>query len=311
MKNFLIKSLIKIIEIRRTEELIAEDYKKNNIKSFLHLAVGQEATAVGVAMATTKNDFFFGNHRSHGHYLSKDGDWKKMIYEIYGDKRGCCKGYGGSMHMLDRKVGFVGSTPILGSAAPIAAGIAAAKKFKNHKNEIVVVFIGDGAAEEGAFYETVNLAGLYKLPLLIILEDNLYSVETGHQNRKTKKYNFENIFKRGFGVLYEEVNGQDVFDVFKKTKKMKKNILKKKMPAILHCKVRRKFAHSGTDIDLNKKYRKQDNLKIFEANDPINILRKYSKTYKIKESILNEIINACSKKIEKKFIKIRKTIKVR
>lgn len=223
MKLFFIESLIKIIKIRRTEELIAEDYRKNNIKSFLHLAAGQEATAVGVAMATTKNDFFFGNHRSHGHYLSKGGDWKKMIYEIYGDIRGCCKGYGGSMHMLDRKAGFAGSTPILGSAVPIAAGIAAAKKFKNQNNEIVVVFIGDGAAEEGAFYETVNLAGLYKLPLLIILEDNLYSVQTGHEKRKSKKYNFQNIFRSGFGLLYEKVNGQDVFDVFKKTKKMKKN----------------------------------------------------------------------------------------
>jgi TPP-dependent pyruvate/acetoin dehydrogenase alpha subunit len=309
--KFLFSALKKIIEIRRTEELIAEDYKKENIKSFLHLSVGQEATATGIAMATKKNDFFFGNHRSHGHYLAKGGDWSKMVYEIYGDKRGCCKGYGGSMHMLDKKVGFVGSTPILGSAAPIAAGIAASKKFMKKKNQITIVFIGDGAAEEGAFYETVNLAGLYKLPLLIILEDNLYSVETRHDQRKPQGYNFKSIFNSGFNILYESVNGQDVLEVYKKTIMLKNQILKKNKPAILHAKVRRKFAHSGIDIDLERKYRIKDNSKIQKINDPIFIVYNYLKKMNVDKKIIDTFLNKSKKDIENKFFKLKKTITIK
>ena len=274
-KKKLLSAFKKILEIRITETLIAEDYKKNNIKSFLHLSIGQEATATGVAYALDKKDLFFGNHRSHGHYLAKYGNWKKMVYEIYGDSRGCCKGFGGSMHMLDKKVGFVGSTPILGSAVPIASGIAAALKF-NKKKEIIATFVGDGSAEEGGFYESVNLAGLYKLPLMIVLEDNLYSVETSHKTRKAKGYNFHNLFKMGMGAEYEVVNGQDFSEVFHKARKLKNNMLKKQKIGILHCKVKRAYAHSGPNIDLNKKYRKieNDTNSTQFKNDAIQIMKK-------------------------------------
>jgi TPP-dependent pyruvate/acetoin dehydrogenase alpha subunit len=306
---FLKKLLSKIIQIRTFEELIAEDYKKNNIKSFLHLTIGQEGTAVGVASALKKNDYFFGNHRSHGHYLAKGGDWKKMIYEIYGDKRGCCKGYGGSMHMLDRKVGFQGSTPILGSAVPIAAGIAAAKKFKK-KKELSVVFVGDGAAEEGAFYETINLAGLYKLPLLIIIEDNLYSVETSHQERKSKYYNFKNLFRNGFGAIYECVDGQDAVKVYELSLKMKKDIIKQNNVGIIHSFVRRKFAHSGVTIDLDSKYRKNDGVAVHELKDPINILSKYLEKKNLNRSDINSFILRKRNYFSSQFFKIRRTIKL-
>lgn len=307
--QFLKSMLSKVIQIRTFEEMVAEDYKKNNIKSFLHLSVGQEATAVGVATALKKQDFFFGNHRSHGHYLAKGGNWRKMLYEIYGDKRGCCKGYGGSMHMLDKKVGFQGSTPILGSAAPIAAGIAAAKKFEK-KKELSVVFIGDGAAEEGAFYETVNLANLYKLPLLIVLEDNLYSVETPHSQRKSKFYNYKNLFLRGFGAIYEKVDGQDALKVFESTLKIKKNILKTNRIGIIHSKLRRKFAHSGVEVDLNKKYRVNDGLRIHKIKDPINILSNYLKKNNLKSIDINNFISSRINFYKMQFLNLRKNIKL-
>ena len=155
------KALEKIILIRDIENLILREFKKNKIFSFLHLSIGQEAVAVGVAMATSKQDFFFGNHRSHHHYLAKGGNVNKMIFEIFGDSRGCCGGIGGSMHLIDNRVNFKGSVPILGSSISLAAGLAMSKKL-DKKKSIVIVFIGDGSAEEGSFYESINLAGLYK-----------------------------------------------------------------------------------------------------------------------------------------------------
>ena len=308
--SFLFSCLKKVIEIRCTEEIIANDYKKNNIKAFLHLAAGQEATAVGISKALNNKDFFIGNHRSHGHYLAKNGNWKKMILESYGQKSGCCNGYGGSMHMLDRSVGFVGSTPILGSALPIAAGIAASKKFNNKKKEIVVVFGGDGAAEEGAFYETVNLAGKLNLPLLIVLEDNLYSVETDHFTRKTSGYNFKKIFREGFSVDYNLVNGQDVIKVYELAKKMKKNILQYNKIGLMHAKVLRKYAHSGPNIDQDKSYRKADKPYMHEKNDPINIIKNYLIKKNISLKVIDNFIKLETNKIDRNFQKIRSKIKV-
>ena len=222
-KKLLLDAFEKVITIRIIEEKIAQKSKENKIWSFLHLSVGQEACATGVAMGTKSNDLFLGNHRSHAHYLAKNGNVEKMIMEIFGDERGCCKGYGGSMHMLDKKVNFMGSIPILGSAVSIASGMAMAEKL-NRTNNIVVVFVGDGAAEEGSFYETINMAGLYKLPLLVVLEDNKYAVESSHDKRKVKNYNFKKLFNSGMQTLYERVDGQDFVKVLQATKSLRKNI---------------------------------------------------------------------------------------
>ena len=198
-KQLFKKALEKIIQIRVVEENISKEFKKNKVLSFLHLSIGQEACAVGVALACNAKDNFFGNHRSHAHYLAKGGNLEKMIYEIFGDKRGCCKGVGGSMHMLDKKVNFLGSVPILGSSLPIASGIALAEK-KNNSKKLTVVFIGDGSAEEGSFYETINMAGLYKIPLLVVIEDNKYAVESDNSKRKVNGYDLKGIVKNGLNT---------------------------------------------------------------------------------------------------------------
>jgi pyruvate dehydrogenase E1 component alpha subunit len=271
MKKMLVQGLKKIIFIRTFEELLAENFKKNNNSSFLHLSIGQEASAAGVCLALSKNDLVFGNHRSHGHYLAKGGDPNKMIFEIFGDVRGCCKGFGGSMHMLDRKIGFVGTTPILGSVPPIIAGISMSLKLKK-KNNIAVGFLGDGSAEEGTFYETVNIACVHKLPLLIVIEDNGYSVEISRNYRKSKNYNYKNIIE-GIGAYYSNIDGQDFDKIYQEVMQLKKKIIKFKNPAVLHLNVLRKFSHSGSDIDIEKKYR-VENKKIHFLKDPIKILKK-------------------------------------
>lgn len=309
-KNQLISSLKKIIQIRAAELNILEDFKKNNISSFVHFCIGQEAIAVGVAMATKKKDIFFGNHRSHGHYLAKGGDYKKMIYEIYGDQRGCCNGYGGSMHMLDQKVNFLGSSPILGSGPPIASGMAYAQLLKKKKN-ISVVFLGDGASEEGAFFETLNLSGLLNLPLLFVIEDNYYAGETSSRFRKTKNYNIKKIINSGFGFNFEKANGQDVEDVFTKTKILINKIKLQSSPSVLYCKTLRRSAHSGAKIDLDSQYREFDSEDIHLKKDPINYILKKLIIKKITKKKIYSIIKKSFFFENEKFRKIRSRIKIR
>jgi pyruvate dehydrogenase E1 component alpha subunit len=276
-KKTLLIAIEKIINIRNIEEKIAEKFNINKIFSFLHLSIGQEACAVGVALASKKNDLFLGNHRSHAHYLAKNGNLEKMMMEIFGDKRGCCKGYGGSMHMLDKSVNFMGSIPILGSSVSIASGMAMAEKLNKTKN-IVVVFVGDGSAEEGSFYETINMAGLYHLPLLVVLEDNRYAVESSHDKRKVKNYNFAKIFKEGMQSEYRRVDGQNFVEVFKAAQLLRKSILLKRKVGIVHLDCIRFSKHSGPTVSINDQkstYRNKFEYMRIKSKDPIDILSDY------------------------------------
>ena len=237
-----------------------------------------------------------------------------MVREIFGDPKGCCNGYGGSMHMLDKKVNFMGSIPILGSAVSIASGMAMAEKMKKTKN-VVTVFVGDGSAEEGSFYETINMAGLYQLPLLVVLEDNKYAVESTHAKRKVKKYNFKNIFKNGMQSEYKRVDGQDFFQVFEATKLMRKNILLKNKVGFLHLDCIRFAKHSGPTVSINDQksiYRVNNEYKLIEKKDPVKILKSYirKKNYFKKEEI-NQIIIEIQQTISKKFDNIFKKISIR
>ena len=182
---------------RVAEERIADLYLKNKIMSFVHFYIGQEAVAVGIADAIGKEGAMLGNHRSHGHYLAKGGLLTPMICELLGKRSGLARGKGGSMHMIGKKIGFVGSTPILASAVPLSSGVAFEQKYSK-KKAVTAVFVGDGASEEGVFYETLNLAGLFKLPLLIVIENNLHSVNTPLSDRRAETHDMATIVG-GFG----------------------------------------------------------------------------------------------------------------
>ena len=214
------------------------------------------------------------------------------------------------MHVIDKKVNFLGTTPILGSGAPISTGMALAKKF-DKKKSILVCFLGDGSAEEGSFYESVNIAGLFKIPILFVIEDNKYSVKSTHTQRKVKGYNYKNLFGKGLNTIFREVDGQNFEQVYKTVKDLRKEMLKSQKVGIIRSKVLRYYAHSGTKIDLEDTYRKNDNKKLHEKKDCIKILTKNLidlgedkekvKKFKIQES------NFC----KNNFKKIRKTIKIR
>ncbi|OCX53930.1 hypothetical protein BEL04_06525 [Mucilaginibacter sp. PPCGB 2223] len=299
-----------MVQIRAVEELIADDFFKSKIFSFLHLSIGQESSAVGVCSALETDDLVMGNHRSHHHYLAKGGDFDKMVYEVYGDSRGCCKGYGGSMHMLDRSVGFVGSTPILGSVAPLGTGIGFSIK-ASKKNNIAVVFIGDGAAEEGAFYESINLAALMNVPVLFVIEDNKYSVISAHSDRKAKDYSYPKIIE-GLGATYHRMEARDVNAVSKQTKLMKENILADRKPAVLHLDVvRGTYGHSGPMKEKAPGYRVNDTPEFIEANDCITVSKDLLIQNGVEPEKVEALIANTIKETEEKFLNIRNQIKVR
>jgi pyruvate dehydrogenase E1 component alpha subunit len=261
----------KMYFLRTSEEVIAQYYLDNQIYSFVHFYVGQEAVAVGVTTHLSLKDRVFGNHRSHGHYLAKGGDLGAMFAEMLGKTTGCCKGKGGSMHMLDRSVGFMGSTPILASVAPIAVGSALQQKMTKEEN-LTVVFVGDGAAEEGVFYESVNLAAVMELPILFVIENNLYSVNTPKSIRKSELHDYAKI-STGFGVPYFKANGNDIFEVLDRAKEAVQLIKSTKSPVILECQVYRHMAHSAPIFDDTSGYRVEDTFEIRKKFDSLLLLR--------------------------------------
>jgi TPP-dependent pyruvate/acetoin dehydrogenase alpha subunit len=244
-----------MVLLRVAEEELAKLFLRDKIMSFVHFYVGQEAVAVGVSKALRSSDRALGNHRSHGHYLAKGGNLRSMICEILGKAEGFAGGKGGSMHMIARSEGFTGSTPILGSVTSIAAGSAFAQKQQRSK-DATVAYIGDGASEEGGFYETLNLAALFKLPLLIVVENNLYAVNSKLLDRRSSSYSAEGIV-RNFGVAYAKVDGNNFDDVYEKTTDLLEGVRQGK-PAVLECITYRHMAHSAPLFDDAQGYREED-----------------------------------------------------
>lgn len=266
LEAFKLMSLLRI-----AEEELAKLFLRNKIMSFVHFYVGQEAVAVGVSHALTASDRALGNHRSHGHYLAKGGNLRAMICEILGKAEGCAGGKGGSMHMIARAEGFTGSTPILGSITSIAAGSAFVQK-QSRSKDVTVAYVGDGASEEGGFFETLNLAALFKLPLLIVVENNLYSVNSKLSDRRSASYNAGGIV-RGFGVAYAKADGNDYVDVYSKANELLVGV-RQGNPAVLECVVYRHMAHSAPLFDDAQAYREED---LLERRLELDCLKKLTR----------------------------------
>jgi TPP-dependent pyruvate/acetoin dehydrogenase alpha subunit len=274
--------------LRIAEEELAKLFLREKIMSFVHFYVGQEAVAVGVSIALNLNDRALGNHRSHGHYLAKGGGLRSMFCEILGKAEGFAGGKGGSMHMIAREEGFTGSTPILGSISSIAAGSAFAQK-QAHGNEVTVAYIGDGASEEGGFYETLNLAALFKLPLLIVVENNLYAVNSKLLDRRSANYNAGDII-RGFGVAYAKADGNDFDDVNAKANELLAGV-RQGYPAVLECVVYRHMAHSAPLFDDTQGYRQEDVLEQRLAQDCLRKVKDKLMSESVSEESLSQIID--------------------
>ena len=264
MKNKLFESMLRI---RLVEESIANKYSEQKMRCPTHLSIGQEAIAVGVCANLTLQDQVLSTHRAHAHYLAKGGCLKSMMAEIYGKASGCSKGMGGSMHLIDTSVGFMGSTAIVGNTIPVAVGLALEKKL-TRKKSIACVFFGDGATEEGAFYESVNFAIIHSLPILFICENNLYSVYSGLEVRQPVD---RKIYKmvRAMGISAQHGNGNDVEEVARKVKHAKTMILKSGGPQFLEFDTYRWREHCGPNFDNNIGYREESEFLKWKKKDPL------------------------------------------
>ena len=201
-----------MLRIRRVEERIQALYPEGDIRCPTHLCVGQEAVAAGVCANLQPDDYVISAHRSHAHYLAKGGALRAMFAELYGKEDGCASGKGGSMHLIDLSVNFLGCVPIVGSTIPIGVGAAFGAMLQN-RDCVSVVFFGDAAVETGVFHESVNFAAVHRLPVLFVCENNLYSVNTPLAERQPANRTIAQL-AAGHGITSAQHDGQEVEAVY-------------------------------------------------------------------------------------------------
>jgi pyruvate dehydrogenase E1 component alpha subunit len=245
---------------------------KGDIRTPVHLYTGEEAVAAGLCSALNKDDYIFGNHRSHGHYLAKGGDMGKMIAEIYGKETGCSRGRGGSMHLIDPENGIMGIVPIVAGTISLATGAALAFKIRNEKR-VVVSFFGDGATGEGTLYESLNFSALKKLPIIFACENNFYST---HLPLREVRVN-ENISETAtpFGIQNLRVDGNNVLDVYQAGKKAVEQCRNGEGPVFIEFLTYRFRGHVGPDDNIQGSHtdiRPEEEVKSWLLKDPITKL---------------------------------------
>ena len=285
MENKTVLNLYKKISlIRKVEEKIAKEYAKQLIRCPVHLSIGQEGVAVGIVNALKKDDIVMSNHRSHAHYLAKNCNLTAFINELYGTDLGCSKGFGGSMHLVDLKNNFYGSTPIVGSTIPISAGISFADKLQNNKN-FTVVFLGEGATETGNFHEVLNFASLNKLKIIFVCENNLYSVYTHISKRQSNYSKKIQLMCSAHQIDYYHVKGHRADEIYKITRKIRNT--KYKNPILIEADTYRFVEHCGPNNDDNLNYRSKNEINKLKKC-PIDYLYKTYKHLNIKFKSIDE-----------------------
>ncbi len=282
-----------MLRIRLIEEAIAEKYSEQKMRCPVHLSIGQEAIAVGVCKASLSSDYLISNHRAHAHYLAKGGSLKAMIAEIYGKRDGCCGGRGGSMHLVDRSVGMMGSTPIVGGSLPIAVGLAFTAQIRK-QNQATIVFFGEGTTEEGVFGECLNFASLRKLPILFVCENNLYSVYSPLEVRQSPARDRVAI-ARAHGIDAKMGYGNDVEAVYDMAKQAIASIREGNGPVFLEFDTYRHREHCGPFFDNHIGYRTEEEFHSWEKKCPLKIFENKLSEQELqtmRQSILLEIQEA-------------------
>jgi pyruvate dehydrogenase E1 component alpha subunit len=295
-KSFLEKLYRMMVRIRFCEESLVEPILNGEVRCPVHLYSGQEAIATGVCFALTEKDYVFGTHRSHGHYLAKGGDLRRLVAEIYGKEEGCSRGRGGSMHIIAPEIGMIGSAPIVAGTIPLALGAALASKIRKEKR-VTVSFFGDGASGEGVLYESLNFAALKKLPIVFACENNFYST-----HMPIKECRPENdIFKIGkpFCIQSYKVDGNDVLDVYEVSKNAAGLCRKGRGPVFIEFVTYRFRGHVGPDDNIQGTHmdiRSKEEVEKWKKKDPV----KKFETFLIKNRILGKVdLERISKEAEK------------
>ena len=295
MKKFDIKlAYYLFLLIRRSEEKIIELYDTDKIKSPVHLSIGQEAVAVGVSLALNKKDIIFSNYRGHAHYMACGGNLKKMWAELYGKKDGSSRGKAGSMHLSDWSANFMTTSAIVSSAVPEAVGYAYAQKYKKNDG-IVICYHGDGAVDEGVYWESLNFASLHQLPILFVCENNRYAIYT-HQNKRMLG---DSIIKRAdsFGVTANRVDGLSTEHFYNAAYDSLEKIKNNGGPVLIECLTSRWRDHVGPGEDRHIKFRSNKELDDAIINDDLYNLEK-SLTKKDIKDIQDKVTNDLNEAIQ-------------
>ena len=262
-RDHLLDLAAQIIMIRRFEEKCAELYSAEKIRGFLHLYIGEEANAVGVMQALTPEDAIVATYREHGHALARGLDPGKVMAEMFGKATGSSGGRGGSMHICDASHRFYGGFAIVGGGIPLAVGLALADKMQN-RNQITCCFFGEGAAAEGEFHESLNLAALWKLPVLFVCENNLYAMGTALNRSESET----DIHKHAssYGIAAKVVDGMDVLAVEQAARQAVEKIKNGDGPQFLENRTYRFRAHSMFDAEL---YRPKSEVEEWKKRGPL------------------------------------------
>jgi pyruvate dehydrogenase E1 component subunit alpha len=251
---------------RRFEEAAAKAYSQGKISGFLHLYIGQEAVAIGAISAAEPTDYIVATYREHAHYLARTGDARAAMAELYGKATGCCGGRGGSMHLFDAERRMLGGWAIVGGHVPIAAGVAFASRYRDER-DVTLCFFGDGTANMGAFHEGLALAGLWKLPVVFICENNQYAM--GTPLYRTLSVEDVAVRARGYPMEAEIVNGDDVLEMREAVRQAVNRARKDHLPFFLEAKTYRFRGHSVADP---AKYRTKEEVQKWMERDPIAVL---------------------------------------
>jgi len=261
-----------MLRIRRVEEVIADVYAEQEMRCPTHLSIGQEAAATGICVSLRKDDSIFSNHRCHAHYIAKGGNLHRMIAELYGKSTGCAGGKGGSMHLVDKSVGMMGTSAIVGASIPLAMGSALA--FAMQKTDrLAVAFFGDAGTEQGIFHETMNFAALHKLPIIFFCENNFFATQSPFSHRQV----MDNIYRRGeiYGIPGERVDGNDVLEVYRAGIRAIERARSGQGPTLLECRTYRWREHVGPNYDWDMGYRTRKEVENWIEKCPLRHWKEY------------------------------------
>ena len=293
-KEILIGMYQTMYKIRKFEKAVVNLFSQDLIRGAAHVYLGEEAVASGACHALEKDDYIVSTHRGHGHCIAKGGKVDKMMAEILGKSTGYCKGKGGSMHIADLECGILGANGIVGAGIPIATGAGMTSWIKKD-NKVTLCFFGDGASNQGTFHESINMAAVFKLPVVFICENNQYAVFTSTKKAlSVKKVSDRSI---AYDIPGYSIDGNDVIGVFNTVSEAVKRARKGNGPSIIECKTYRWFGHFLGDPENYRSKEEVENWKI--KKDPIKIYKmKLIKEGEIEERELVSIENEIKEEIE-------------
>ncbi|MDO8425954.1 MAG: thiamine pyrophosphate-dependent dehydrogenase E1 component subunit alpha [Deltaproteobacteria bacterium] len=295
-RELLVEMYSMMLKIRMFEDRIVELYPEQEMKCPVHLYIGQEAIAAGVCLNLKKEDYLFSNHRGHGHCLAKGSPMGPLMAEFYGKKTGCSRGKGGSMHVIDVENGIMGTSAIVGGGIPMGVGAALASVMKGAES-VTAIFFGDGAYDEGAFYEAFNFASLKKLPVVFVCENNFYATNS-HQSARQPGCRISDS-AAAFDAHGVCIDGNDVIEVYKASQDAVSRARRGGGPSLIEAKTYRWKGHVGPEEDFERGCRPKEELDYWKEMCPLRSFKELLlKRNVMTEAELGRIASSIKKDID-------------